>query len=67
VCGARKDDAEAAGFDEGDKPDLWVASLQHRGIEVRQDILRDEAAQVLHAYAAQAGLIYNPGNSVKSP
>lgn len=67
VCGARKEDAEAAGFDEGDKPDHWVASLQQRGIEVRQDVLRHEAAQVLHAYAAQAGLIYNPGTSGKSP
>jgi tRNA(Arg) A34 adenosine deaminase TadA len=66
VCGARKEDAEAAGFDEGDKPDLWVASLQQRGIEVRQDVLRDEAAQVLRAYAAQAGLIYNPGTSMNS-
>ena len=67
VCGARKEDAEAAGFDEGDKPDPWVTSLQQRGIEVRQDVLRDEAAQVLRAYAAQAGLIYNPGTSGKSP
>lgn len=60
VCGARKEDAAAAGFDEGDKPEHWVTSLQQRGIEVSQDVLRDEAAQVLQAYAAQSGVIYNP-------
>ena len=61
VCGARKEDAAAAGFDEGDKPDHWVTSLQQRGIDVRLDVWRDAAAQVLQAYAAQAGVIYNPG------
>ena len=63
VCGARKEDAAAAGFDEGDKPVDWTAALRKRGIEVRQDVLRDEAAQVLRAYAAQDGTIYNPGKS----
>jgi tRNA(Arg) A34 adenosine deaminase TadA len=67
VCGARKEDAAAAGFDEGDKPDDWAASLRKRGIEVRLDVLRDEAAQVLRAYANQQGAIYNPGKSPKAP
>jgi len=67
VCGARKEDAAAAGFDEGDKPDDWAASLRKRGIEVRLDVLRDEAAQVLRAYADQQGAIYNPGKSPKAP
>jgi hypothetical protein len=66
VCGARKEDAVAAGFDEGDKPDNWAACLQQRGISVRLDVLRDEAAQVLREYAAQAGAIYNPGKSPDS-
>ncbi len=67
VCGARKEDAAAAGFDEGDKPDNWAASLRRRGIEVRLDVLREEAAQVLRAYADQQGAIYNPGKSPKAP
>jgi len=67
VCGARKEDAAAAGFDEGDKPDNWAASLQKRGIEVRLDVLREEAVQVLRAYAGQQGAIYNPGKAPRVP
>ncbi len=61
VCGARKQDAEAAGFDEGDKPQNWPVTLEQRGIQVRLDVMRDEAARVLRDYAAGAGTIYHPG------
>ena len=67
VCGARKEDAVAAGFDEGDKPDNWAACLRKRGIEVRLDVLPEEAARVLRAYADQQGAIYNPGKSPRAP
>lgn len=59
VCGARKQDAEAAGFDEGDKPREWVASLRRRGIEVQRGVLRPEAASVLAFYRDSGGPIYN--------
>jgi len=59
VCGARKQDAEEAGFDEGDKPDAWVRSLQRRGITVERGILREEAASVLAYYHDIGGAIYN--------
>lgn len=59
VCGARKEDAEAAGFDEGDKPENWVGSLQRRGIEVQRGVLRSEAASVLAYYHDNGGPIYN--------
>ena len=59
LCGARKEDAEAAGFDEGDKPDQWVGSLQLRGIEVQRGVLRSEAAEVLAYYRDNGGPIYN--------
>jgi len=59
VCGARKKDAEAAGFDEGDKPAQWVRSLQRRGIVVQCGVLRDKAAEVLTSYRAGGGQIYN--------
>ena len=59
ICGARKKDAEAAGFDEGDKPDHWVRSLQRRGIVVQSSVLRVEAAQVLTDYKNSGGAIYN--------
>ena len=60
VCGARKSDAEAAGFDEGDKPPDWQQCLEQRGINVTRDVLRAEAAAVLMEYANNAGEIYGP-------
>ncbi len=59
VCGARGEDAEAVGFDEGTKPAEWVRSLEERGITVERDVLRDEAASVLREYAERGGEIYN--------
>jgi tRNA(Arg) A34 adenosine deaminase TadA len=60
VCGARKEDAESAGFDEGDKPEEWSKALARRGIEVFCDVLRDEAAEVFAHYKKHSGTIYNP-------
>jgi tRNA(Arg) A34 adenosine deaminase TadA len=60
VCGARSEDAEAAGFDEGPKPVNWAELLSARGIAVTSDVLRLEAAQVIRDYAASGGPIYNP-------
>jgi tRNA(Arg) A34 adenosine deaminase TadA len=53
VCGARSEDAEAAGFDEGPKPAEWVRTLEERGITVERDVLRDEAAAVLREHAEE--------------
>ena len=61
VCGARKSDAEAAGFDEGEKPGNWVQSLRERSIEVELDVLRSEAAEIFKLYLAADGEIYNSG------
>ncbi len=61
VCGARKQDAESIGFDEGPKPENWIAALNHRGIEVITDICREKAAAVLKDYAASGAMIYNSG------
>lgn len=59
VCGAGKHDAEAAGFDEVDKQDDWVNSLQRRGIVVQCGVLHEEAAAVLASYRKHGGTIYN--------
>lgn len=59
ICGAGKSDAEAAGFDEGDKPSDWVRSLQRRGIVVQTGVLQKQAARVLADYKASGGTIYN--------
>jgi tRNA(Arg) A34 adenosine deaminase TadA len=60
VCGARDEDARAAGFDEGDKPADWVGAYQRRGIAITRDCLRGEARAVLLEYAAAGGPIYGP-------
>ncbi len=61
VCGARKSDAEASGFDEGEKPDNWVESLCARGIDVELDVLREESADIFRQYRATGGVVYNAG------
>jgi tRNA(Arg) A34 adenosine deaminase TadA len=61
VCGARDEDARAAGFDEGPKLPNWPEELEKRGIDVQCDLLRDDAAAVLREYAASGAPIYNPG------
>lgn len=63
VCGAADSDAAAAGFDEGPKPDDWVAALRQRGIEVVEGLLRHEAAAVLAEYKLRGGEIYNSLNN----
>lgn len=60
VCGANKDDAELAGFDEGARPSTWIEDLNARGIEVLTGVLREEAASVLMDYAQSGQTIYNP-------
>ncbi len=63
IWGASKEDAEAAGFDEGDKPPDWAASLERRGILTRGGVLKAEAAAVLKRYAKKNGAIYHPEKS----
>ena len=58
LCGARKEDAEAVGFDEGAKLTEWPDALKARGIEVIRGIARQDAVAVLNNYAKQQGTIY---------
>lgn len=58
VCAATGKDAEAIGFDEGDKPNAWKAGLEKRKIEVITGVCRDEAKAVLNSYANKNGHIY---------
>jgi tRNA(Arg) A34 adenosine deaminase TadA len=59
VCGASDADARAIGFDEGIKASDWPERLRQRGITVRQGVCRAQAVDVLNAYQAGGGLIYN--------
>lgn len=58
LCGADKADAEAAGFDEGDRSADWMGMLERRGVRARTGILRSRAAAVFRRYAEQGGNIY---------
>ena len=60
VCGGRKEDAEAIGFDEGTKVENWSEALNERGISVMCDCLRDEAVRVLRSFTDGGGTVYNP-------
>lgn len=60
VCAATRDDAVALRFDEGPVFPESYEYLRQRGIGVRHQFLRDEAKQVLEAYRARGGIIYNP-------
>ena len=50
---------DLAGFDEGPIHPQWQAELQARGIEVVEDVLADEACQVLRNFAASGQPVYN--------
>lgn len=58
ICGARGEDAEAIGFDEGDKPDQWAEKLRARGIDVAEDLCRTKALALFATYRARGGVIY---------
>ncbi|MDO5463280.1 MAG: nucleoside deaminase [bacterium] len=58
LYGATKADAEAVGFDEGDKGEAWVEALQKRSIDVRGPILHEEAKVPFIHYRECTGKIY---------
>lgn len=65
VYGASRKDVEAIGFDEGDKVDDWIGSLNSRGIEVLREVCRSRANDVLKEYGRMGGKIYNSGAAKK--
>ncbi len=58
VCGARLEQAQAVGFDEGPRSPSWKKELAERGVEVVDGVLADHAAGVLSLYRARGGLVY---------
>lgn len=59
LIGARSEDVEAlTEFDEGPLPADWTGELERRGIQVRRDILRDQARGVLADYGQLGGPNY---------
>jgi tRNA(Arg) A34 adenosine deaminase TadA len=58
VCGATRDDAMRARFDEGPVFPESYRYLEAKGVEIVRGVLREEARAVLERYAA-TGEIYN--------
>ena len=59
LIGARsKDVEELTEFDEGPLPADWIGELEKRGVQVKRDILRDEARQVFVRYRELGGAAY---------
>ncbi len=59
IIGASREDVEKlAGFDEGPLPEDWPEKLRERGIALEQNVLRDEAREVLRLYAESGGKLY---------
>jgi hypothetical protein len=60
--GARREDAEAAGFTKATSRPTG-SRLRAARIRSRAEILREEAAAVLARYASRNGVIYHPTKS----
>jgi tRNA(Arg) A34 adenosine deaminase TadA len=59
VIGARAEDVmRLSAFDEGPLPADWVGELGKRGIEVRRDVIRDQACDVFELFRNMAGASY---------
>jgi tRNA(Arg) A34 adenosine deaminase TadA len=58
ICGARREDAEAIGFDEGPVFAESYRYLEGRGVEVARDVQRDAARAVLEAYRRRGLPLY---------
>jgi tRNA(Arg) A34 adenosine deaminase TadA len=59
VCGAAKEDAIGAGFDEGPVFADSYRYLEDRGVEFVHGLMRDEARDVLRSYVERHGTVYN--------
>jgi tRNA(Arg) A34 adenosine deaminase TadA len=59
VCGATREDARRAGFDEGPVFPESYRYLERRGMTIVREVHRTEAAAVLERYRVEGGTIYN--------
>jgi tRNA(Arg) A34 adenosine deaminase TadA len=59
VCGARRADAMALGFDEGPVFAESYRYMEERGIAFTEGLLADEACSILDAYLASGAPVYN--------
>jgi tRNA(Arg) A34 adenosine deaminase TadA len=59
IAGAGPELEQITGFDEGPMPSEWRAELAKRGIELIEDIQREEALADFRIFAASQAIVYN--------
>jgi tRNA(Arg) A34 adenosine deaminase TadA len=59
IAGAGPELEDMTGFDEGPMPSQWRQELAQRGIELVEDVLREEALADFRQFATDQPLIYN--------
>ncbi|MCB0167193.1 MAG: nucleoside deaminase, partial [Anaerolineae bacterium] len=59
IAGGGPELEDITGFDEGPIHPDWRHELQVRGIDLVEDVLKAEAIQVFHEFAASNQLVYN--------
>ena len=60
IAGAGPELEEITGFDEGPIHPEWRSELERRGIELVEDVLREEAIGVYKEFSASREFVYNP-------
>jgi len=63
---ANVQDAADIGFDEGPISPTWKNELRARGMSISEEVLREEARDVLQLYHRQGGELYNGGKPGKT-
>jgi len=66
IAGSGPELEAITGFDEGPIHPQWRRELERRGIEVIDQVLREEALQVFRDFAASGALVYNAGGGGRS-
>jgi len=59
IAGAGPEMEQLTGFDEGPMVPEWRAELARRGIELTEDLLREEALADFKTFAASQAVVYN--------
>jgi tRNA(Arg) A34 adenosine deaminase TadA len=59
IAGSGPELEQITGFDEGPVHPEWRAELAKRGIELIEDVLKEEAMAVYHQFADSHAFVYN--------
>ena len=59
IAGSGAELENITGFDEGPLHPKWRSELARRGIELRENILRQDAVAVFQEFSTEGGFIYN--------